>query len=222
MNTIRKKLVWFIMAIPAIYLAIVWNKLPDRIATHFDLKGNADNFSNKKEFIFFIGLLTAISIGVYFLLINIYKIDPKKRAAENKERLQKIAFVVAVFLSVIACIIIHTGVTGELKLNIRYLFILMGLLWAIIGNYLYNIKPNYFAGFRLPWALENEENWKLTHRLASKLWFAGGLLIAFISIFASINVSIVLIFVIGGIMTIIPIIYSYRIFRKQKSATRIN
>ncbi|MDQ2752120.1 MAG: SdpI family protein, partial [Bacteroidota bacterium] len=35
-----------------------------------------------------------------------------------------------------------------------------------MGNNFYNIKPNYFAGYRLPWTLESEENWRKTHHLA--------------------------------------------------------
>ena len=222
MNKVLKRIVWPIMAIPLIYLAIVWNKLPDKIATHFNYKGEADQFSDKKGFILLIGFLAVLGISIYLLLANVYKIDPKKRAAENKGLLHNIGFAVAVFMAALSCIIIHTAVAGETKLNIKYLFAPIGLLWALIGNYMHNIKPNYFAGFRLPWTLENEENWKLTHRLASKLWFAGGLAIAFISIFASMMASLISLFAIGAVMTVIPIIYSYRIYKKQKSATHTN
>jgi hypothetical protein len=45
----------------------------------------------------------------------------------------------------------------------------VGLMLAVVGNYIYNIKPNYFAGIRLPWTLHNDENWKRTHLLGGKL-----------------------------------------------------
>ena len=217
MNKFLNRTVWIVVLIPVIYMALVWNSLPDKIATHFDLHGNADKFDTKNEFLWFLMLMAVISIIIYLLLTNIWRIDPKKYAAENKDRLQKIAFAVVVLLAVIGCVVIYIGTQGALKLNLRFFFALIGIFWAVIANYMNNLKPNYFAGFRLPWTLENEENWKRTHHLASKLWFAGGLLIAAICIFTSTTVSIIAIFSILLTITVIPIVYSYRFYRKQKS-----
>jgi len=217
MNKFLNRTVWLVVVIPMIYLALVWNSLPDKIAMHFDLHGNADQFDSKNEFLWFMMIMAVVSIGMYLLLTNVWRIDPKKYAAENKGRLQKIAFAVVVFMAATECFVIYIGTQGSLKLNFRLVFAMIGILWAVIANYMYNLKPNYFAGFRLPWTLENEENWKRTHHLASKLWFAGGLLIAAICIFASTTVSIIAIFSILSTITVIPIVYSYRFYRKQKS-----
>lgn len=221
MNKILNRIVWFIVIAPSIYLAIVWDRLPEKIGTHFDIRGMADKYNSKNEFLLFMGVMAVVSVGLYFLLTNIYRIDPKKYAAENKDRLQKIAFALVVFLAAIECIAIYTGSQGELmhKINVRFIFALMGLFWAVIANYMNNLKPNYFAGFRLPWTLESEENWKRTHHLASKLWFAGGLFITVISIFTSTTVAIVTLFSVLTIVTVIPIVYSYRFYKKQKSAS---
>jgi uncharacterized membrane protein len=221
MDKFLKKIVWLIIIIPAIYLAIVWNRLPNKIAIHFDIHGNADKYDSKNEFLLFMGIILVVSAGIYLLLTNVYRIDPKKYAAENKDRLQKIAFAVVTFLCAIECFIIYIGTQGSLKLNVRFLFALMGVFWAVIGNYMNNIRPNYFAGFRLPWTLENEDNWRYTHHLASKLWFAGGILIAVISILTTTTISIVTFFTIASTVTIIPIVYSYRFYKKQKSINSI-
>jgi len=218
MTSFLKKIVWLIVVAPMIYLAVVWNKLPQRIAMHFDINGNADKYNSKNEFLWFMGIMLIVSVTIYLLITNIYRIDPKKYAAENKDRLQKIAFALVVFLSAVECIVIYIGTKGSLKLNLHFFFALMGLFWAVIGNYMNNLRPNYFAGFRLPWTLESEENWKRTHHLASKLWFAGGLLITVISIFSSTTVSIAAIFSILLIVTLIPVVFSYRFYKKQKSA----
>lgn len=217
MSKFLNRTVWIVVAIPMIYLALVWNSLPDKIAMHFDLHGNADQFDSKNEFLWFMMIMAVVSIGTYLLLTNIWRIDPKKYAAENKGRLQKIAFAVVVFLAVTEGVFIYIGTQGTLKLNLRLFFALIGIFWAVIANYMNNLKPNYFAGFRLPWTLENEENWKRTHHLASKLWFAGGLSIAAICIFAPTTVSIIAIFSILLTITVIPIVYSYRFYRKQKT-----
>ena len=72
-----------------------------------------------------------------------------------------------------------------MEIGMRYVFAGVGLLLCLIGNYMHTIKPNYFAGLRLPWTLNNEDNWRKTHLLAGKLWFVGGLVIAILCLTAS-------------------------------------
>ncbi len=47
---------------------------------------------------------------------------------------------------------------------------------------MHSIKPNYFAGMRTPWTLEDNDTWRATHRLAGKLWFAGGIILTIIAL----------------------------------------
>jgi uncharacterized membrane protein len=216
MKNILAKLLWPVVIAPAIYLAFVWNRLPARIALHFDLRGNPDRYGNKQELIGLTVILIAINIFVYFLLTNIYRLDPKRYAAENKERLRRIAFAVAVFLSAILFAIIYSSIAGSTKPLMGFIFSGLGLLFAIIGNYLPNLKPNYFAGLRLPWTLEDPDNWKKTHAMAGKLWFAGGLLLAIICLFTPPVASIVVFFIVMAIITIIPCVFSYRLFKQGK------
>jgi uncharacterized membrane protein len=219
MDRFLKKIVWLVMIIPLIYLALVWKKLPEKVAMHFDLKGEVDRYGNKQELIVMIIVLSAMSVLVYLILTNIYRIDPKKYAAENKSRLNRMGFGIVVFLSALLCMIIYSSLHGNIKFSMRFILAGVGLLFAFIGNYMNNIKPNYFAGFRLPWTLENEENWKRTHAMASKLWFFGGLVAAVACLLIpSPEIALIAFFAITMTMTIIPIVYSYRLFKKQKAS----
>jgi uncharacterized membrane protein len=217
MNKIIKTIIWPIILVPAAYLALVWNKLPQKVALHFNLEGTADKFGSKNELLIMIIVLTILVAAVYIFLPLVYKIDPKKTAIANKTRLQRLGFAIALFISFVDCMIINSAEQGGLRFNIRLIFGSIGLLWCIIGNYMHNIKPNYFAGLRLPWTLNNEENWRKTHLLAGKLWFAGGLLIGITCLFISGNLLLILFFCITIIITIIPCIYSYRLYRSQKN-----
>src|SRR5258705_8721637 len=174
MKEVLKKIIWLIMAAPAVYLAIVWNKLPETVAMHFDLQGHPDRFGNKSELIILVIVFIVMNAVVYLILTNIYRIDPRKYAAENKDRLQSIAIAVSVLLAAVLSVIIYSTLQGSIKISMGLIFAGAGLLLAIVGNYLPNLKPNYFAGLRLPWTLENEENWRKTHWLAGKLFFTGG------------------------------------------------
>ena len=217
MDKFFRKIVWLVIILPAVYLAIVWNKLPEKVAMHFDLKGNVDRFGSKNELIIMSSVMIFMNVVVYLILTNIYRIDPKRYAAENKNRLYRIGFVVSVFISAVLCLIIYSSIHGDTKFSTRLILAGAGLLFAFIGNYMHNIKPNYFAGFRLPWTLENEDNWKATHLMASKIWFAGGILIAILALFIK---PIIMFFVMLGIvliMVVIPAIYSYRFYKKHRS-----
>jgi uncharacterized membrane protein len=213
-----KYLVWFIGLIPVIYLAFAWSSLPEKVAMHFDLEGRPDRYGNRSELMIMIIVLSLMSIGVYFLLANIYKIDPKKYAAENKERLRRMGFAIAVFMSALACFIVYSTAKGTIEFGMRYIFAGVGLLLSLMGNYMHTIKPNYFAGLRLPWTLNNEDNWRKTHLLAGKLWFAGGLLLAVLCIVLPDKISLILFFITMLVLVIIPVVYSYRLYKKNLEA----
>lgn len=38
------------------------------------------------------------------------------------------------------------------------------IFFAILGNYLTALRPNYFIGIRTPWTLENADTWRAPHR----------------------------------------------------------
>jgi uncharacterized membrane protein len=50
-----------------------------------------------------------------------------------------------------------------------------GLL-AVTGNYVYNVKPKWFIGFRTPWTLDNEMVWRKTHHFGAKIMIGFSLL----------------------------------------------
>lgn len=210
-------LVWVIALSPFVYLGWLWPGMPEKVAMHYDLHGTPDRYGNRKELIVLLAVIAVISLLIYYLLPLVYKIDPKKTAIDNKHRLKSLAIAITVFMSFISIAIISSAYNSNVKLNMQLIFGAIGLFWCIMGNYMYNIKPNYFAGFRLPWTLNNEENWRKTHWLAAKLLFGGGLLIFICAIFLPKSILIASVIAIAAISMIIPIVYSYRLFRKQKA-----
>lgn len=213
MNKYFKILIWPIAAIPLIYLLVTWNSLPEKVAMHFDWQGHPDRYGNKNELLLMVAILALVSIGLFFLLSNIYRIDPKKYAAENKDRLLRMAFVISIFMSALSCFIIYSSAKEGFELGIRYVFAGVGLLLCFIGNYMHTIKPNYFAGIRVPWTLNNEDNWRKTHLLAGRLWFAGGIVIAVVCLLLPDTVSMIVFFIMMMVLVIIPVVYSYRLYK---------
>ena len=212
---LRWTFVCVIALIPWVYLLSIWSSLPERIPVHFRIDGTPDKYGQRNEIFLIPATCTLVSILVYLLLTNIYKIDPKRRAQKQPEIFFKIAMVVVVFISCMSIIILNWTATQH-TMGMNLVLAMMGLLFAYMGNVMHSIKPNYFAGFRLPWTLESEENWRATHLLGSKIWFAGGILIAILALFIK---PLVMFFIMMGIvlvMVIIPTVYSYRMFARSK------
>ncbi|RYG28680.1 MAG: SdpI family protein, partial [Chitinophagaceae bacterium] len=172
-----------------------------------------DKMGNKSELWLVTGIMTAVSLFVYFLLRNLHRIDPKRKDAPQSSGFHKLALGMVVFVSALSILIITSAKDGTVMKNL--IFPLLGLMFAFIGNYMINIKPNYFAGFRLPWTLSSDENWRRTHQLGGKIWFAGGLLIAIVSLFLQGSQAVVFFISVMAGMVIIPLIYSYRFFKKH-------
>jgi uncharacterized membrane protein len=215
-----KKVIWLIILLPAVYLLVIYNQLPAKVPMHYNLNGEIDRYGSKIEMIFMVAILSVVNFGVFLLLTNVHRIDPKKYAEENKDSLSRIAIATAVFLSFVLCLIIYSTTHPDILFLSNFILAGVGLLFCFLGNYMHSLKPNYFAGFRLPWTLESEENWRKTHLLGGKLWFGGGLLASLLCLILPFRVSIFTFFGIILILVIIPIVYSYKIYRKEKIIQR--
>jgi len=203
------------LGIPWIYLAYIWNDLPKTVATHFGLNGSPDKYGDKSEVIVIMLILTAAGMVTYLLLQNLYKIDPKKKYREdNSALMKKISVLVVLLLSFVSFFILHSMLHAKIT-GMPVLFCGLSLFLAYTGNLMHSIKPNYFAGIRLPWTLESEDNWRKTHHLASKVWFAGGILLAILSLLLNSEILIISFLIIVFIMVAIPVVYSYTIYKKS-------
>ena len=92
---------------------------------------------------------------------------------------------------------------------------LIGLMFAIIGNYLPKCKQNYTIGIKIPWTLESEENWNKTHRMAGWLWLFCGIVLMLSGILSVVwKFSIWVLLAVMPVMVFVPVVYSYGLHRK--------
>lgn len=206
-----------LLAVPAILVAILYSGLPETIPVHFNAEGQADKYEHKFSIWIYTGILFTVGLGMYLLVSNIHKIDPKKTANVSADTYKAIAMIVVVFLTVINTSIVLSMSNTFTKFGIlKVVLPAVGLLLAIMGYFMHNIKPNYFIGLRLPWTLEDEDNWAATHQLAAKLWVPAGLLVAVLAIVFPFMVAFIITMAITLVIVIIPAIYSYRFFKQRK------
>lgn len=200
-----------IVLLPFIYLVYIWNQLPEQVPMHWNIKGEIDRYGDKVELLIIPILLPLL---VYLIFLVIPKIDPKNKLNKMGSKFHKIKVLVTIFMSILALVIIYSARNQSFS-NPNYTVLLIGILYIILGNYLKTIKSNYFIGIRTPWTLEDERVWKETHKLGGKMWFIGGILIVLSSMVLDQKTNLILFLIITGIITIIPIIYSYIRFKKK-------
>ncbi len=192
----------------------VRDSLADRIPIHWNAVGEVDGWADKSQLPWFLAFIAATGLGVYTLLRFIKHIDPKRTAQLNERTGIKIGIGLIIFMSALNMLIMLPN-DGSRDVT-KSVFVLVGLLFAFLGNAMYNIKPNYLIGIRLPWTLENEENWKETHRLAGIIWFIGGLVAAGSMLLLNTKQRFPVFMSITVVLVIIPAVYSFVLFRKSK------
>lgn len=202
-------------ALPVVYFFLNYDHLPKQIPVHYNFEGLADSFSEKSNFIWFI---LAFNVGPYLLMMIIPKLDPKNRIKEMGEKYIDLRMMMTFIFSVIMCYLIYVVVPGN-SFIVNALFGILALLFAMFGNYFQTIRPNYFIGIRTPWTLESEDNWKITHRRAGRLWMIGGSLLFILAFLLNKDIYTLLFAVTIAIMVLYPIILSYRIHRKSSKNT---
>lgn len=213
MKTLKNDwLIWVIILSPFLFVAYFWDKFPSQIATHFGMDGQPNDYSSKVTGLI---LFPGINVLMYFLFIVLPKIDPsRKNYGLFQDKFKIIRTLLHALLSYITMVTVFYSLGYQF--NIEYV-LFYGLLafFLVMGNYLGNVRHNYFIGIRTPWTLSNETVWKNTHRLTAKIWVGGSLLMMVIYPFLPQEISGTAFMIFIGAIAIIPIFYSFLDFRKQ-------
>ena len=88
---------------------------------------------------------------------------------------------------------------------------------AVTANLTNNVKPNHFIGIRTPWTLADEDVWRKTHRVSSRLFFIGGLVGFVVSVVAPVTWGYRLIFIVPVSCSVYTMVYSYWLYKKRVS-----
>ena len=206
-------LVALLIIAPFIYGALIFPQLPSKIPTHFNIEGKADAWGGPSSIFIGPGIMGAVSIFVYVLLSNLKKFDPKKYDEANDTLYKDFAVLTVAFLSALSAIIIYSSTHAD-EINVGKLILpLIGLSFVGLGWYMPKFKQNYFVGFKLPWTLENVDNWNETHKVAGKIWIYGGLFQAVVTFLLPMKFGFIGFMLATGVMVIIPTVFSYRMFK---------
>jgi uncharacterized membrane protein len=217
----KSKLTWLellLLAAPFAALILLWNQLPARIPVHWNLHGEIDSWGSKMPHLL---VLPLTALGMVVLLRILPWFDPKLRRRSNDEGLMPVVLPIVriatlLLLNTVFFVQIATSL-GRKVAAARIMVICLLLFFIVLGNYLGNLRPNYFVGIRTPWTLEDPETWRATHRLGGRLMFFGGLILLVAQFF--LTESIFGILFLGSVLALAAwsFVYSWHYSRTQVS-----
>ena len=196
--------------LPMLVGLLLWNRLPDRLPTHFGIDGAADGWGSKGFAVFGIPLMW---LAFHLIIWGVTRLDKQNRG--HNEKVLNLIGLVFPAMSIVFAFIIYGRVT-ELNLSML-LFPMLGLLFIAIGNWMPKIKQNTTLGIKIKWTLYNEENWNKTHRFAGFVWVIGGVifcLMGFVPGQALVFLLPLQVILLAGV----PMVYSWQLAKKQQQA----
>lgn len=176
----------------------VYNKLPDRIVTNFNIYGQPDKYSSKNFAVFGIPLVMTILQLILCIITNLFHQTDKRDFINRAVRFISPAVLCFAQLS----ILLYSF--GQIKNPTAVICTLTAVAFVIMGNYMPKIRRNMFLGIRTPHTLLNQEVWDKTHRFTGVIFFICGIVMI---PFSLVN-DYIAVFIIMSVMVIISIVYS--------------
>ena len=184
-----------------------WFQLPAdaQIPIHWGVDGQPNGYAPKTVGLF---LLPLITVGVAAVFWAIPVIEPR-RANILKSATAYQAIWVGTVLLLAAIDLVTTaaalGATFDITLVV---FVAVGMLFIVIGNYLPKVRPNYMVGIRTPWTLTSDLSWDRTHRIGGRLFVLEGIVFIVLGLVRPAQGMFVAV-LIGGIVLMLVVLFAY-------------
>lgn len=211
----NKRWLGFVFAFGAlVFSAAVYDKLPDMVPTHFNVRGEPDDWMARNFGAYMMPLFGILLYGIFHLLP---RISPRRT---NIDRFEDTYWLIANttlgFLSALHVLMLGRALGWPVDITSAML-LGIGLLFMVIGNVLPRTRSNWWMGIRTPWTMESETVWRATHRLAGKTFMIGG---AVTVVGALLPEAYRPWIAMGGlgVAGFIPVIYSYLYWRRERAA----
>lgn len=205
-------LVLTMIAAAVITGVVLWDQLPEQMASHWNINNQVDGYMSRFWGVF---LMPLVILGMFILFLIIPGIDPlKANIAEFRGAFNLFIALISAFMLYIHGLTLAWSLGYQNFKMSAAMLPFLGLVFIFIGYMLRQAKRNFFIGIRTPWTLSSDNVWDKTHRLGSILFMASGVL-AFIGSFLGGETAFWLFFVPLMGSTIALVIYSYVLYRNE-------
>lgn len=188
----------------------LYSELPERVAVHFDIHGNADGWMSRPWAATF---LPAFALVLWALV----RFAPRVLPRSDEKRLDSgivalVASLTAVFMAAVHVVVLRVALGLGVSVTSTVL-VLAGILFFAIGLVLPRVKRNPIIGIRTAWTLRSDENWARTQRVGGYSMVLAGLVsvIAGAAFGTAGSVLAVVGLVVAGI---VPVVYSLVLARQ--------
>lgn len=208
-------LAWLFVVGAFAVVAAFYDRMPDRVPTHWNARGEIDGYMSKPW-----GPLVGplAGLGLVALLSVLPRVSPEKFTMERFRRAWAVivtALAAFLFAVTLAVTLVGAGIPVDVP---RVIGASIGVLFLVLGNFMGKLTPNFFAGIRTPWTLSNEEVWLRTHRLGGKLFFAAGAA-GLVGALLRPEIGVAVILVGAVVAGVVPVAYSYVLWRRLEAKT---
>ena len=190
------------------FAASMYSALPDPMASHWDMSGRV-NGTMPRLWGAFLG--PALMLVLWLVLALVPRLSPRGFEMDAFALAWSILCLSALGLVLFIEILVLQAARDWGTLSPRPILVGVGVMIAVIGNFLGKMTRNFFAGIRTPWTLANEEVWHRTHRFAAKLFVLAGLVVAVAGLA---GVSSWPLFAVPVVAALIAVVYSYVVYRR--------
>ncbi len=151
----------------------------DRVPMQWGPDGRVNWEAPKTWGLLVLPMLSLVIFGVVFLF---EQADPSRIGAEGRltphgRAIRGIRLALSMVLAGVMMIQISAALGHHVQAG-RWVGTLVALLLTVIGRFLGKLKPNRYAGIRIPWTMKSETVWEETHRFAGWLYTISSLLMA--------------------------------------------
>ena len=205
-NKLTVILTTLLCLLPIVAGVILWDKLPDRMAIHFNAANEPDNWASKP---FAVVGMPAIIAAIHLACLFITAQDPKKQNITGV--MKTLMLWICPFISWL-CAGMTIGYALESVHNIGVVVcVFLGILFMVIGNYLPKCLPSYTVGIKLPWTLHDEGNWRYTHRIGGFCFTLAGLIVLVSAFFGIMWLPLAAL----ALAAIVPTVASFLYYKKH-------
>lgn len=190
-----------------------YGRLPEQVPVHWNLAGDVDGWMPRLWGAF---ALPFVGLVVTALLIAAPLLGRDGTHLGSPPRVYPVVVAaIAGFHLCLTAIILLFAMGASIPV-MPSMGVAVGVLIAIVGNYMGKLPRNGLIGLRLPWTLASDEVWERTHRFAAPILVIGGLCLVLVSVATPKARSPLPMIAILTIATLVPSVKSWFIWRECK------
>ena len=202
-----------ILALALVLVAFVvtgalYSRLPERIPSHWNIRGEVDSYSSKPFGPF---VLPVVMAGLALIFLALPAVSPRGFRFDRFRGVWGVLQSAILGLLLLVHTLVLLSAMGRPVDMTRGIEAGIGLLLAVVGNLFGKLTRNFFVGIRTPWTLASEEVWLRTHRLAGKLFVLAGLAMFALALAGAGLVSMMLVV---GAAALVSVVASYVFYRR--------